>query len=1225
MQPGDTPSLNYPAELPVVAHRDEVLAAMRANDVVIVCGDTGSGKTTQLPKMALELGCAAKGRRIAITQPRRMAAVAMAERVAEELRTPVGGLVGYQHRFQKKVSDDTRIKFMTDGVLLAETRHDPLLRAYDAIIVDEAHERSLNIDFLLGIIKRILRRRRDLKVVVSSATLDTEGFSRFFGDAPVVEVPGRLYPVDIAYRPPQDDEDADLAGEVAQAVSGLPAQGDILVFLSGERDIRECAERLKGRFGEANDVIPLYASLPSGEQRRAFRPSSRRRIILSTNVAETSVTIPGIRYVVDSGLARISRYIHRTQVQRLQVERISQASARQRAGRCGRVGPGTCIRLYSEEDFSSREGYTPPEVLRSSLAGVILTMLDLGLGDVAEFPFIDPPRPASVREGMNELVELGAVTVGDDGAPRLTDIGRKLARIPVEPRLSRIMLEASSLATLPSALPVAAALACDDPMRRPADERDKAKAAHAKWRVAGSDFLSTLKLWNWWLDETRDLSQSQARKLCKANYLSYPKMREWRDLVRQLGELSSRLGLDVKGDNGGSDALHRALLAGFLSRIGRFDTEERDYRGAHGVRFTLHPGSVLAKRPPEWVVAGELVDTSRLFAREAAAIDVRWIESAAGPLCRRSYREPTWDAATGFVRAIEQVTVYGLVVVPSRRCDFSRIDPAMSRRIFIRCGIVEGEFPHPPREVRENASVIGEMRRRAEKLRRPELFDSAGLEAFFDKAIPEGICSANALRRWLGRADAKERAAFRLRREDWIAADCGGSADYPDTIRVGGAKMRLTYRHSPDDSEEDGITCTVRARDVAALSLWRADWLVPGALPAKLAWMLTALPSSIRRVLTPLDEKVSVLLSRLKPGSEPLDEAVRRTVYSEWGFRIPEDAWRNVEPPPHLRVRYVVVDDDTGKPAVVTRDLAEALARAGGAGGGTQAKPEPTLHVAWDFPPLDEMSVEGRAGWKVESFAALHDEGRGVTVRLYADRATAEAEHASGLVRLFSIALKGKVKCPFRTRGLPFDAAMFLKDMDYPEEMIAADMLDGAVREALVRGRTPVRDAAAFKARLASGAGDVIRTEAEIARLFQDSLVSAAGLQGRLEGGGFCEETVESVSTQLAWLVYRGFPRLVPLAWMRHYARYMKGVSVRLDRARVNPSGDRSKESRFAPWWQRYREALSSPDRPRMNAVALAEYRWMLEEYRISLFAPELKTAITVSPARLEQKLSEII
>ena len=1220
--PPDGIAIKYPQELPVVAHRDEILAAMRKNQVVVVCGDTGSGKTTQLPKMALELGRAADGRRIAVTQPRRMAAVAMAERVAEELKTAPGGIVGYQHRFQKKLSDDTRIKFMTDGVLLAETRHDPLLRAYDTIIIDEAHERSLNIDFLLGVVKRLIARRRDLKVVISSATLDVAAFSRFFGGAPVIEVPGRLHPVDIVYNPPPDGEESDLAGDVLRAVMSLPASGDILVFLPGERDIRESSERLKGRFGEANDIIPLYSSLPAGEQRRAFQASPRRRIILSTNVAETSVTLPGIRYVVDSGLARISRYIHRTQVQRLQIERVSQASARQRAGRCGRLGPGVCIRLYSEEDFASREPYTPPEILRSSLAGVILTMLDLGLGDIAQFPFMDPPRPAGIREGLNELVELGAVAVEEGSRPALTATGRKLARIPVEPRLSRIMLAASDLAALPSTLPIVAALACDDPRRRPADERDKAKAAHARWRVAGSDFLSTLQLWRWFADETRDMSQSQTRKLCKASYLSYPKMREWRDLVRQLGDMASRLGLDTAGDNGGPDAVHRALLAGFLSRIGKFDPEDRSYKGAHGVRFALHPGSVLARKPPEWIVAGELVDTSRLFAHDAATIDVGWIEAAAGPLCRRSYREPTWDASTGFVRATEQVTVYGLVVVPSRRCDYSRIDPGGAREIFIRFGLVEGEFPHPPREVRENASVIGELRRRAGKLRRPDLFDQAGLERFFDRVMPQGICSAVALRKWLSRANAEERAAFRLKRSDWIPAGEGGSADFPDSIHVGGARMKLQYRHSPGNAEEDGITCTVKKSDAAALSLWRADWLVPGALPAKLAWMLSALPSSLRRVLAPLDEKISVLASVLRPGAESLEEAVRRTVYSEWGFRIPADAWSGAKPPPHLMVRYVVLDDETGEVLAASRDLDEVLAVCGVAGG-TRADDRPEVHTRWDFPSLDEMSVSGRAGWKVESHAALHDEGGGVTVRLFRSREEAEASHAAGLVRLFATALKGRLKCTFKAKSLPFGAAVFLKEMDYPAERIAADVLEGAVREALVRGRPPVRDAAAFDARLARGAADVARVEAEMSKIFGDVLADAAALHERLSKGGFCDETVESVTTQLAWLVYRGFPRLVPLARLRHYARYLKGIAVRLDRARTNPSGDRSKEARFAPYWTRYREALAVRDAAaRPSAAVLAEFRWMLEEYRISLFAPELKTPVPVSPKRLDAVLS---
>lgn len=1217
----ETPAAAAP--LPVVAHREEILAALRAHDVVIVSGDTGSGKTTQLPKMALELGRGADGRRIAVTQPRRLAAVAMAERVASELSSPVGGLVGYQHRFGRKVSRETRVKFMTDGVLLAETRGDPLLTAYDTIIVDEAHERSLNIDFLLGILKRVLLRRRDLKVIVSSATLDVEGFARFFDGAPVVSVPGRLYPVDILYRPPPEGEEAELSREVAAAVRELPRTDDILVFLPGERDIRETADRLKGMTGGADEIIPLLASLPSGEQARAFRLSARRRIILATNVAETSVTIPGIRCVIDSGLARISRYIHRSQVQRLQIERVSQASARQRAGRCGRVGPGTCIRLYDEEDFAAREAYTPPEVLRSSLAGVILTMLDLRLGDISTFPFLEPPRPAMVREGLTELLELGAVRLDETGAPRLTDVGRKLARIPVEPRLARILLTASELATLPAALPVVAALACDDPRRRPVDEREKARDAHAKWRVPGSDFLGTLALWRWWEKETDGLSQTRARKLCTTHYLSYPKMREWRDLARQLGDLAERLRLDVTNDNGGDDALHRALLTGLLGRIGCYDADAREYRGARGVRFAIHPSSVLARKSPPWIVAGELVDTARLFARDAAAVDVAWIERAAGDLCRRNVHSPSWDAASGFVRATEQVTLYGLVIVPARRCDYSRHDPAGARELFIRFGLVDGPFPRPPPEVRANAAVIGDLRRRAEKMRRPDLFDGAGLEAFFDRVVPREVCSADALRKWLRRATPQERAAFRVEKRDWWKTPTGAN-DFPDAIRVGGVTMALSYRHNPDDPETDGITCTVKRSGAAALRLWRADWLVPGVLPGKLTWMLSSLPSALRRVLAPIDERVSGLLAKLRPGAEPLEDAVRRTVYDEWGFRIPADAWKGMTPPPHLRVRFRVRADDGGRTLAVSRDLDEVLRAAGvetASGVAADRAADGVKHTAWDFGRVGEETSDGRAGWTVASYPALHDEGDGVTVRLYPDRATADAEHAAGTVRLAALALKGKVRVPFRAGGLPFASALFLKELDYPDDRFASDLLEGAVREALVRGKPPVRDAEGFARRLDDGLSDVIRVQSEIAVIFRETLEAAADLTRRLEEERLPAETVDAVGTQLAWLVYPGFLRLVPLAQLRHYKRYLRGIALRLDRARLSPSGDASKEARFGPYWTRYEEARRA--RTRLDGRALAEYRWMLEEYRVSLFAQELRTPAPVSPQRLDAKWAE--
>ncbi len=1224
-------SFGYPPELPICTHREEILAAMRRSPVVVVCGDTGSGKTTQLPKMLMELGCGTKGRRIACTQPRRLAAVTVATRVAAETGTTVGGLVGYRHRYGRQVSEDTRIVFMTDGVLLAETRHDPLLRAYDAIIIDEAHERSLNVDFLLGILKRILSRRRDLKVVVSSATLDTDRFAAFFGGAPTAIVPGRLYPVEIGYRPPSEDEERDLPREVSAAVRELPPDGDILVFLPGERDIRETAEHLS-RTQPGDDVIPLLASLPAGEQQRAFRLSPRRRIVLATNVAETSVTIPGIRCVIDSGLARIPRYIHRTQVQRLQIEPISQASARQRAGRCGRLGPGVCIRLYSEDDFNRRDAYTPPEVLRSSLAGVILTMLDLRLGDIADFPFIDPPKSTMIHEGFRELIELGAVGRNDAGEPSLTPVGRKLAQIPVEPRLARMLLAASELATLPSALPVVAAMSCDDPRRRPVDEREKAAQAHAQFRVPGSDFLGTLKLWRWWAAETSALSQSKARALAKKTYLSYPKMREWRDLSHQLEQLCQRLRLDTANDNGGSDALHRALLAGLLGRIGMLDPETRDYRGAHGLRFALHPSSVLSKkfRPtsspshlptsspshPTWLMAGELVDTSRLFARNAAAIDPRWIESVAGALCRHHCHSPEWDPATGFVRATEQVTLYGLVIVPARRCDFSRFDMPKAREIFIRRGLVDGAIPHPPPPVRDNNALLDALRRLAEKTRRPELFDEERLFAHFDALLPQDVASAPALRKWL---HAETPPRFRLRKNDWWPQASASSRDFPEKIRVGGVQMSLSYRHSPGSEETDGITCTVHKADAAALRLWRADWLVPGALPEKLLWMLSVLPSAQRRVLSPLADTVSGLMLHLKPGAEPLEDAVRHTIYAQWGIRIAPDAWTGQRIPPHLLVRFRIRDDATGNVIAETRDLAEALAKAGVARAAAPTPEAAAKYTAWDFGPLAEKVAGGQAGWRLEHYQALHDEGDGVTVRQYADPATAARVHAAGVTRLFLLALGDKARIPLRKRDLPPSAARQLAAMDYAPERLADDILAGAAKEVFVRGRKPVRDAEEFKRRLEEGRNARVETQVEIGRLAADALAAAAEASGRLElDGRIPADTAADISTQLTWLVCRGFPRYVPLARLRHFARYLKGVSVRMERAKNSPAADRERMERFAPCWQRYVDAATGKAKGRFDPDRLADYRWLLEEYRVSLFAQELRTAEPVSPKRLD-------
>jgi len=1236
---------HYPPELPVSGHQDEILAALRAHPVVIVCGDTGSGKTTQLPKMALEAGCT----RIACTQPRRLAAVTMAERVAAELQVNVGDLVGYQHRFGRKVSPATQVKFMTDGVLLAETRTDPLLRRYDAIIVDEAHERSLNVDFLLGILTRILARRRDLTVIVSSATLDVQRFSDFFGGAPVISVPGRLYPVTVAYRPPPPDEELDLPAAVADAVAEFPPRDDLLVFLPGERDIRETADVLADRRPD-DDIIPLLASLPAAEQQRAFRLSARRRIILATNVAETSVTIPGIRGVIDSGLARISRYIHRTQVQRLQIEPISQASARQRQGRCGRLGPGTCLRLYSEEDFNARDPFTPPEVLRSSLAGVILTMLDLRLGDVERFPFLDPPKPTMVREGLRELLELGAIGHDEHGEVALTPTGRILAKIPVEPRLARMLVAAAERGVLAETLPLVAALACDDPRRRPVDEREKATQAHAPFRVPGSDFRGTLKLWTWWQEQSAALSQGKLRTLCKKTYLSYPKMREWRDLTRQLTDLAKRFDLSfAPAPEKERDALvHQALLAGLLGRIGRYDPEARDYRGTHGLRFALHPGSVLTKRakaaetpppnvvnahrkPPQaakpaapaWIMAGELVDTARLFARNAAELDPRWIEPVAGPLCRHTYHSPEWDPESGYVRATEQVLLYGLVIVPARRCDFSRVNISLAREIFIRHALVEGAFPHPPPPVRQNREFLDALRRRAEKARRPEIFDAERLVAHFASVIPPDVASAPALCKWL-RASSKNAPSFLLKKADWWPSENLDAADFPDTIRLGTVKMALTYRNTPDDPEEDGITCTVRRRDAAALRLWRADWLVPGMLPEKLMFLLSSLPSAPRRVLSPLADTVSGLLAHLKPGTEPLPDAMRRTIFEQWAVRLAPDVWANTRLPNHLRVRFRIRDDETGRVLAAGRDLEEVLAAAGIADSTARSSvachPDGTVYTTWSFGTLRETETDSRAGWKLEHYPALHDEGNGVTLRLYADAPSAEAAHAAGVTRLFLLALDKHVRVPFRRKTLPLDAQLYLRDQDYPDDLIAADILAGAVRETHVRHQPPVRDEATFTRRLAACRNALVETECEMARLLGDVFGTAGTLSGDLATASVPAETVASLNTQLAWLLYRGFPRLVPYARLQHFPRYLKGAAMRLARARTNPGGDLSKEARFAPHWQRYLAAVTdkTAQRTAAQSAALTVYRWMLEEFRVSLFAQELHTPEPISEKRLD-------
>ncbi len=1247
----ELPPLVFPEELPISAHREAIAAALRDHPVTIICGDTGSGKTTQIPKIALACGRGRTGL-IGCTQPRRLATLAMARRVAEELGQEPGRLVGYQHRFDRQMSDETRIKFMTDGILLAETRRDHLLRAYDTLIIDEAHERSLNIDFLLGLVKTLLPRRPDLRVLVSSATLDAGHFAEFFGGAPVLRIPGRLFPIDIRYRPP-DDDDADLPRLIANAVDELGAEGegDILVFLPGERDIRETGEVLTGRRLPHTEIIPLLASLPAGEQQRAFRLSSNRRIILATNVAETSVTLPGIRFVIDSGLARISRYSHRTQVQRLQVEPVSQASANQRAGRCGRLGPGICLRLYAEDDYRKRDPYTDPEILRASLAGVILTMLDLRLGDIATFPFLDPPSAAMIKEGLTELEELGAVRRAD-GAPVLTDLGRRLARLPVEPRLARILFAAHDEKALRDALIVVAALECDEPRRRPLDKQADADRLHKRFLTPHSDFAALLQLWRWYEAQNPTRAQSVARRLCHDNFLSYPRMRDWRDLREQLAGLVKRLELDNESAAGGDIGLHRALLTGLLSHIGKRDPETGDYRGARGLRFALFPGSGLAKaRPPtargaksakgaepppesaeaaparqvsrDWIVAGELVETSRLYARQAAVIDPSWIEPIAGELCKRTYHSPSWDAEKGFVRVRERVTLYGLMLVDGRMRDFSRIDPAAARDLFIRHGLVAGEFPNPPPFLRANLERVHTLRLAEEKTRRHgQLVDEEALVTFYDGRLPPDICSADALRRWVRLAPADDVARLTLQADDLPALD-DAAVGFPDAITLDGHRLEIAYRHNPGEPD-DGLTCTVPAGLLPLLRAWRSDWLVPGALPEKVHWMLTSLPSKLRRLLLPTEETAALCLRRMSPGHEPLALALARAIYEVRGVRVPAESWCEDDFPDHLRIAFRVVAAD-GRELGQGRNY-ETLLRLFGATDAAIAAPAAGVSHRWQRDGLttwacgalpDQVDL-GRAGWPIVNYPALVDAGATVALRLFPDEAAARAAHVAGVCRLLLLGLGRDSRALVNPPSLPREVLQFLKNSEMDVGKLGADIGRAVVRRACLDGQPDVRDAAAFERGLAAGRRTLSVLHVEMQRLVASVLHEAATLEKTAAGGRLPPPAADDVLDQLAWLVFPSFVWSVPWEWLQHYPRYLEGVRVRLERLALNPAGDARRQAEFAPYWQRYTTFATAGQKPSHDRAALLEYRWLIEEFRVSLFAQELRTSVPVSAKRLD-------
>ena len=1233
------PAVSYPPQLPVSARRDDLLAAIGDNQVVIVAGETGSGKTTQLPKICLELGRGVRGA-IAHTQPRRLAARTVAERIAEELGVGIGDAVGYAIRFSNRSSSDTLVRLVTDGLLLAEIRQDPMLRRYDTVIVDEAHERSLNIDFLLGYLHRLLPQRPDLKLVITSATIDPGRFSRHFGDAPVVEVSGRTFAVEVRHRPlsaepvtGDDDEDAapapdrDPVDAIGDAVEELlrDGPGDVLVFLSGEREIRDTAEALTGRLPSRIEVLPLYARLSPAEQRRVFKAHDARRVVLATNVAETSLTVPGIGSVVDPGTARISRYSSRLKVQRLPIEAVSQASADQRKGRCGRQSDGICIRLYSEEDFAARPAYTDPEILRTSLAAVILQMEALGLGEVEDFPFLDPPDRRQVRDGIALLHELGALDPqAADRSRRLTALGRRLAQLPVDPRLGRMVLEADRLGCADEVIVIAAALSIQDPRVRPLEERAQADQQHARYRDEHSDFVAFLNLWRHLREQQRELSGTGFRKRCRAEYLHYLRIREWQDLASQLRQAARGVGVTINQRPAEPEAIHVALLAGLLSHVGLRDAGRREYLGARGARFQIQPGSALARKQPAWVMVAELMETTRLWGRTAARIQPSSIEPLAGHLLKRSYDAPHWERKRGSVVATERATLYGLPVVPGRTVAYGPIDPALSRELFIRNALVEGDWHTEHAFVADNARVLEQLEELEHRARRRDILaGDEAIFAFYDERIPAGVVSVVHFDRWWERARRSQPDLLSFPRDLLLSGDAADLLDprsRPDSWRQGELTLALSYRFEPGD-EHDGVTVHVPLDALSQLRSSGFDWLVAGLRAELVIALVRSLPKELRRPLVPIPDVAAQVVEGLRPRKGRLVDAVAREIERLRGVRVTGDDFDLAKLPAHLRMSFSVEDEDGAVLArgedlealrVAVRPRLRAQLAAATAGVERSGLRDWTIG---ELPRTIELATGG-----ARAYPALVDEGESVGVRALE---TPEAQHAAmlaGTRRLLALT----VASPLRgvQRGLDRAAALTLAGAPHGG---AGALLDDAVVAALdaaiAAAGGPAWDEASWRTLRASVAADLPEQTARIVALAVEILDAARDVRLRLEALPADEALRPArldVSAQIGGLVYPGFLAATGADRLADVTRYLRGAQRRLERLPDAPAADRDRMTvlhELERDLRRRREAGGS------GSEALREVAWMLQELRVSQFAQGLGVRGQISTKRVRRAL----
>ncbi|MBO9520782.1 MAG: ATP-dependent RNA helicase HrpA [Nocardioidaceae bacterium] len=1228
--------IQFPAELPVSARREEIAKTIRDHQVVIVAGETGSGKTTQLPKICLALG-RGEGRLIGHTQPRRIAARSVAERIAEELGTELGDVVGYQVRFTDRTSKAGRIKLMTDGILLAELQHDRDLKRYDTLIIDEAHERSLNIDFILGYLKRLLPRRPDLKVIVTSATIDVERFSAHFDGAPVVEVSGRTYPVEIRYRPlmevPEEDEEGevvvrDQTEAIVAAVDELRAEidGDILVFLPGEREIRDTADVLKRKADgpQGFDVVPLFSRLSAAEQHRVFEPHTRRRVVLATNVAETSLTVPGIRAVIDTGVARISRYSVRTKVQRLPIEPISQASANQRSGRCGRLGPGIAIRLYSEADFEARPEFTDPEILRTTLAGVILQMAALRLGDLGRFPFVEPPDARNVRSGQLLLEELGAVKARGG----LTGIGRKLARLPIDPQLGRMLLEADRLGCLREVLVIAAALSIQDPRERPVEQQTRADQLHARFRDPRSDFVSWLNLWAYLREQQQERGSSSFRRMCREEHLNYLRIREWQDFEAQLRQVAKQVGLAVpkRTDKApDADRIHQALLTGLLSHIGLRDPDRRDYLGARGARFSIFPGSGLFRNQPQFVVAAELVETSRLWGRQCAAVDPLWVERAADHLVKRTYSEPHWSRKRAAVLAHERVTLYGVPLVADRLVNFGAQDPEVARELFIRHALVQGEWHTRHRFFETNRALLEEAEELEHRARRRDLVvDEHTLFDFYDRVVPADIVSGAHFDSWWKqeRRQSPDLLTFdpaMLLNEN--AAEVAAS-DFPDTWQEGDLALPLRYHFEPG-ADEDGVVVDVPLATLNHVGAGAFSWHVPGLREELVTALLRSLPKALRVSFVPAPNVAKAFLAAVPPGEEPLVVALTRYLRSTTGVHVPEDAWDWEKVPAHLQPTFRILDEagtvlGEGKDLDRLKEPLRPSFEAAVAGAAEDSGLTTTGQTTWTFGTIPADFREHRAGHDVIGYPGLTDEGSTVGLRVFGTTDEQAAQHLRGVRRLLALALDTKAVAAELGDGLDNATKLTLAAAPYPNvKALLADCVLAALGE-LTR---PVRDEESFRKLVEEAGRDLperaLNTRHQVTRVLQDVREVDRTLTGSVDLAVL--PSMNDMRQHLGRLVGPGFVADAGAEALREYPRYLAALKERRARVDELPARDQQLMLQVRPFQDAWEHRMAALPEGRPPGEGLVNLRWLVEEFRVSLWAQRLGTKQPVSETRLRQ------